>query len=86
MRDNPVVEPGLSWLNALVRRQQPFLERVEKRLLKECKTCSRADPNNDRQTDEDEAAQFSSIFSSFQKAFFHTPLSPLVSPGFEAQL
>jgi len=41
---NPIFEPGLSWLTALVPRQQPFSQRVENRLLKECKARSCADP------------------------------------------
>jgi hypothetical protein len=59
-------------LKPLVPRQQPFSQRVENRLLKESKARSCADPDNDRQTDENEASQFPSIFNPVRKDFFHS--------------
>lgn len=66
--------PGRSRSAWSVPGVQPFLERMENRLLKEGKARSGTDRNNDCQTDQDEASHFPGIFSSVPKDFFHASI------------
>ena len=77
---NPVVERGYSWLMTPVPRRQPFLQRMQNRILKKSKARSGPDPNNERETDEGDASQFPSIFNRAPKDLFHTGRSQFSNP------
>jgi hypothetical protein len=69
-----VVGPGFSQLAREVPREQPFLKRVENRLLKDSQARSTHNPNHKHTADQGETAQFSSAFNPAPKDRFHTLL------------